>query len=136
MPEGKIDSGDRWHLEQPDYFQWFDVLPELPASIALVVGNDYSGRLAANNIRRELAAAFPTARIQVRNPSHGVVDLLWDDWPSERQIEAIVRRYRASLDTPAGRQPVVSDWIERHGGADFIRLKRRKTPLSRLYSKP
>lgn len=52
------------------------------------------GRVAAENIRRELKAAFPGVKFSVRS-DYNAVDIGWQDGPTSKQVEAVVGKYKA-----------------------------------------
>lgn len=52
------------------------------------------GRLAAENIRRELKRAFPGVKFKVRS-DFNCVDIYWTDGPTSKQVKAITDKYKA-----------------------------------------
>lgn len=53
-----------------------------------------SGRVAAENIRRELKRAFPGFKFSVKS-DHDSVDVYWTDGPTTGQVQPIIGKYRA-----------------------------------------
>ncbi len=52
------------------------------------------GRVAAENIRRELKRDFPGVKFSVQS-DYNSVDVRWTDGPTSEQVEAVTRRYKA-----------------------------------------
>jgi len=101
-----------------------------PTHAALSQGDDYSGRLAGANIRRELAKAFPRARFHVRKFRHGSLTVSWVDGPTAAQVEAITGRHLdGHFDSMADcYRHVPNPWAEVFGGARFITTSRTPSP--------
>lgn len=100
-----------------------------PAYRNLVQGDDHhSGKIAIQNIRTELKAAFPRVRFSVRNPRHGTIIIAWTDGPTEARVNAISDKYAAFTFHPGGTfkdrdmDQVNRDhaWIQVFGAADYI----------------
>lgn len=56
--------------------------------------NFSNGRLAAENIRKELKVAFPKIKFRVKS-DHNSVDIYWTDGPTSDSVNAICRKYKA-----------------------------------------
>lgn len=104
-----------------------------PAYKHLVRGDDrHSGKIAAQNIRTELKAAFPGVRFSVRNPHDGRVRVAWTDGPTEARVSAIVDKYLAFTFYPSGSfkdrdtDQVNWDhaWIQVFGATDYLSTSR------------
>ncbi|WP_076069883.1 LPD29 domain-containing protein [Sphingomonas montana] len=100
------------------------IAPELAA---LEQGDDqYSGTLAAKNLRKQLKAAFPGIPFSVRKRHHGSVTIAWTDGPTTAEVEQIASAYKGGsydgMDDSYSRTK--SAWCETFGGADYISTAR------------
>lgn len=98
-----------------------------PALSHLTQGDDpYSGTLAAKNMRALLRRAFPGVKFSVRKHHYGSVAVQWEDGPLEREVEAIVNRFKGGhfdgMDDSYKRNR--SAWVAVFGGADYINARR------------
>lgn len=89
-------------------------------------GDCYSGKLAAQNIRAELKAAFTGVKFSVRKNDHGSLSIRWEDGPLTTAVDAVVAKYTAGhfdgmsdcyIDNG-------SEWCEVFGGARYISTHR------------
>lgn len=94
---------------------------------ALIQGDDqYSGKLAAKNIRIELKTSFKGIKFSVRKNHFDSLSVSWTDGPQKENVEAITSKYNV------GRFDVYQDYHyadvsafnEVFGGADYINLTR------------
>lgn len=89
----------------------------VPANCGTLVGC----ALAAENIRRELARAFPGVQFRVvvqRFADGESVNVRWTDGPSDTAVAAITRKYQWSI------QPERAKWTEVFGEAKTVLLFR------------
>jgi hypothetical protein len=90
-------------------------------------GDDqYSGKLAAKNIRTELKRAFPSAKFSVRKRHHGSVDVTWRNGPTTKEVEGITNDYLAgSFDGMEDLyKSAISPWNTVFGGSKYISCDR------------
>lgn len=85
--------------------------------------------LAAANIRRELARAFPGHKFSVRSDSYSggnSVDVSWELGPTTKDVEAIVNKYERG--TFNGMEDIYeynsSQWPEIYGGVKYVQCHR------------
>ncbi|EQB33585.1 hypothetical protein M529_03680 [Sphingobium ummariense RL-3] len=94
-----------------------------PAHARLKQGDDSaSGKLAAQNIRAELKAAFPGIRFGVRKAHWGSVSVTWTDGPTEKRVGEIVNKYQGGhfngMDDIYERAD--SPWTSVFGGSKYV----------------
>lgn len=109
--------------EARDHAAAVDRLRNAPKYAHLTQGDDrYSGKLAAQNIRKALKTAFPRVKFSVRKSHHGTVDIRWQDGPTVEAVEDITNRYQRGrfdgMDDSYKAGP--NAWCEVFGGADYV----------------
>jgi len=92
----------------------------------LTQGNDYSGTLAAKNIRAQLKKSFPGVKFSVRKRSYGCLNISWTDGPTVAQVEELTSRYDVgrfdSMQDLATTERAPFDTV--FGGAQYIFTER------------
>ena len=92
----------------------------------LAQGSDYSGKLAAKNIRATLKLAFKGVRFSVCKTCYGSVSVSWTDGPKSADVEVLINRYkRGSFN---GMEDIYEDdnspWCEVFGGVEYLSVQR------------
>jgi hypothetical protein len=89
-------------------------------------GDEYSGTLAAKNMRAELKRSFPKTKFSVRKRYHGSVDVEWMDGPPTEAVKAITNKY-VSADFN-GMEDIenlsAGPWNQVFGGSKYISIRR------------
>jgi len=94
-----------------------------PAHARLKQGDDQSsGKLAAQNIRAELKAAFPGIRFSVRKESWGSIRISWTDGPTESSVNEIAKKYQGGSFNGMDDiyEYAVSPWATVFGGSKYV----------------
>lgn len=93
----------------------------------LTQGEDqYSGKLAITNIRKELKREFPGIKFAARLPNYGSIYISWTDGPTVGMVEAIVSKYKSgsfnSSEDIYENRPTPFNMI--FGGSDYVMTSR------------
>lgn len=102
-----------------------------PAYAHLEQGDDdWSGKLAAKNIRAALRKCFPVVKFSVRKTDYGSVSITWTDGPTAALVEQIANRHKAGSFN--GMEDIYeynrAPFVTVFGGAKYISASRTHSP--------
>lgn len=93
-----------------------------PAYAHLEQDRGTGSAVVAKNIRTELKRAFPGVKFSVRKDGYDCVRVRWNDAPSEKEVEAITKRYQEGYFDGMEDMYVYAEtpWTEVFGGIRFV----------------
>lgn len=97
----------------------------------LIQGDDqYSGLLAAKNMRVELRKAFPAVKFSIRKRHFGSVSINWTDGPTEKEVEDVVSQHKGGYfdGMDDSYKHVRTPFVVVFGGVEYVSAYREHSP--------